>query len=75
MPAIMSRACDSQMPVSHVRSGNFGMTLSMPVPPGIAAVHATIFSSFCMSSTSASPIAEVKERPSLFISTRQASGS
>jgi hypothetical protein len=30
MPAIMSSACDSQMPVSHVRSGNLGITLARP---------------------------------------------
>ena len=48
MPAIMSSACDSQMPVSKDRSGYFAITLSMPVPPGMATVQATALGSAAM---------------------------
>ena len=59
----MSMAWDSQMPVSHDRSGNRGMTLLRPVPSGIAAVQVTTRSSRFMMSISASAKALVKLRP------------
>ena len=48
-------ACCSAMPTSKVRCGNALPKMSMPVPPGIAAVIATILSSFCASFTRLSP--------------------
>ena len=41
----------SAMPTSKVRSGNALLKMSTPVPDGIAAVMATILSSFCASLT------------------------
>ncbi len=73
MPAIMSMAWLSQMPVSKVRSGNFGMTLLTPVPSGMAAVATTTFGSRVIRSTRASPTAPVKLRALFFSSMRQPS--
>ena len=54
MPAAKRTACCSQMPTSNVRSGNLFAKRSSPVPSGIAAVIATIRSSFAASSASVS---------------------
>ena len=74
-PHIMSAAWLSQIPVSHVRSGNLGSTFEMPVPSGMAAVHATTLGSRAMRSAMASPNAAVNERPPFLSSTRQPSFS
>ena len=49
-PAAKVTQCCSAMPTSKARSGNFSRILSTPVPSGIAAVSAIIFSSRAISS-------------------------
>ena len=71
----MSMAWDSQMPVSHARSGNSSRTRVVPVPSGMAAVQATALSSRVIRSVRASEKAEVKDRPPFLISTRQPTDS
>ncbi len=61
MPAHMSMACDSQMPTSSVLCGCASCTLFRPVPSGIAAVTAIIFSSSFMMLIIASAYAEVND--------------
>ena len=51
----MPTACSSAMPTSMKRSGNAAAKGLRPVPPSIAAVMATTFSSACASRTSAAP--------------------
>ena len=75
MPAIMSIAWLSQMPVSQVRSGNASIALVRPVPSGIAAVQATTLESRDIRSVIPSAKAAVKDRPDFLISTRQPSRS
>ena len=54
-PAAKVTACCSAMPTSKVRSGKAFSNRSTPVPDGIAAVMATMRSSFFASAISASP--------------------
>ena len=44
MPAANVNACSSAIPTSKNRSGNISLKVFKPVPEGIAAVIATIFS-------------------------------
>ncbi len=54
-PAAKVTACCSAMPTSKVRSGNSFWNRSTPVPDGIAAVIATMVSSFFASLIRLSP--------------------
>ena len=63
MPAIMSIACDSQMPTSKVRSGCSTTTLSSPVPPGIAAVQVTVLLSMSQAAVGLYGEREVEAAP------------
>ena len=52
IPAAMMTACSSAMPTSYTRRGNRFWTSVRAVPTSIAALIATIFSSFSISSMS-----------------------
>src|ERR1700753_1530975 len=60
-PAPNVTACCSAMPTSKVRSGKTFWKISIPVPPGIAAVMPTMVGSFSASFTSVSPNTRVEE--------------
>ena len=60
-PPAMDTACCSAIPTSKVRSGNFSMNFSSPVPLGMAAVMAQTLESFAASSTIFPPKESEKE--------------